>query len=137
MAVSFQPEELLKLAQQAAEKAYAPYSQFPVGAALLAENGKVYQGVNVENASFGLTLCAERTAIVKAVSEGQTRFQAIAVWATRRPHGSVTPCGACRQVMAEFLKADTPIVMSNAETGAIQTHSLQALLPEAFGPAFD
>jgi cytidine deaminase len=137
MAVSFQPEELLKLAQQAAEKAYAPYSQFPVGAALLAEDGTIYQGVNVENASFGLTLCAERTAIVKAVSEGQTRFQAIAVWATRRPHGSVTPCGACRQVMAEFLKADTPIVMSNAETGAIQTYSLQALLPEAFGPAFD
>lgn len=137
MAVSFQPEELLKLAQQAAEKAYAPYSQFPVGAALLAENGMVYQGVNVENASFGLTLCAERTAIVKAVSEGQTQFQAIAVWATRRPHGSVTPCGACRQVMAEFLKADTPIVMSNAETGAIQAFSLQTLLPEAFGPAFD
>lgn len=137
MTTSFQPEELLKLARQAAEKAYVPYSQFPVGAALLAENGTVYQGVNVENASFGLTLCAERTAIVKAVSEGQTRFQAIAVWATRRPHGAVTPCGACRQVMAEFLQPDTPIVMSNAETGAVQALTLQVLLPEAFGPAFD
>ena len=125
------------MAKQAAEQAYAPYSQFPVGAALLAENGVVYQGVNVENASFGLTLCAERTAIVKAVSEGQTQFQAIAVWASRRPHGSVTPCGACRQVLAEFLKPDTPIITTHVETGEVQSYTLQALLPEAFGPAFD
>lgn len=137
MKESVQHETLLQMAKQAAEQAYAPYSQFPVGAALLAENGVVYQGVNVENASFGLTLCAERTAIVKAVSEGQTQFQAIAVWASRRPHGSVTPCGACRQVLAEFLKPDTPIITTHVETGEVQSYTLQALLPEAFGPAFD
>lgn len=137
MNVSLSAEALLEQARLAAENAYAPYSDFPVGAALLAENGEIYRGVNVENASFGLTLCAERTAIVKAVSEGQTRFQAIAVWASRRPHGSVTPCGACRQVMAEFLQPDTPVILSDAETGQIQSMTLSELLPKAFGPAFD
>lgn len=137
MSLSFSAESLLEQARLAAENAYAPYSDFPVGAALLAENDEIFRGVNVENASYGLTLCAERTAIVKAVSEGQTRFQAIAVWASRRPYGSVTPCGACRQVMAEFLQPDTPVILSDVETGQIQTLTLSELLPKAFGPAFD
>lgn len=137
MAISTdQAEALLSQARSAAEKAYAPYSDFPVGAALLTEGGEVVQGANVENASFGLTLCAERTALVKAISNGQKHIQAIAVWASRRPNGSVTPCGACRQVMAEFLKPDTPVIMSNAETGEIRTLLMKDLLPEAFGPAF-
>ncbi|WP_373531482.1 cytidine deaminase [Vampirovibrio sp.] len=129
-----QAEALLAQARLAAENAYTPYSDFPVGAALLAENGQVICGVNVENASFGLTLCAERTALVKAISDGQQRFQAIAVWASRRPHGSVTPCGACRQVMAEFLKPDTPVIMSDSQTGEVRILTMAALLPEAFGP---
>jgi cytidine deaminase len=129
-----QAETLLSQARIAAEKAYAPYSDFPVGAALLTESGTVVCGVNVENISFGLTLCAERTALVKAISDGQQQFKAIAVWASRRPHGSVVPCGACRQVMAEFLKPDTPVIMSHSETGQVRILTLQALLPEAFGP---
>ncbi len=130
-------EMLLGQAKLAAEKAYAPYSEFPVGAALLTQDGQVITGVNVENASYGLTLCAERTALVKAVSEGKRDFQAIAVWATRRPHGAVTPCGACRQVMAEFLKPQTPVIMNDPQTAALKQLALQTLLPEAFGPAFD
>ncbi|MCE3235314.1 MAG: cdd [Vampirovibrio sp.] len=127
-------ETLLQAARQAAENAYAPYSQFPVGAALLTAQGDVISGVNVENASFGLTICAERTAVAKAVSEGKRRFQAIAVWASKRPHGSVTPCGACRQVLAEFLEPDSPVIMADNATGQIKLLTMKALLPEAFGP---
>jgi cytidine deaminase len=129
-----QAEILLNQARLAAENAYAPYSDFPVGAALLSESGEVICGVNVENISFGLTLCAERTALVNAISDGQRNFKAIAVWASRRPNGSVAPCGACRQVMAEFLKPETPVVMSHCETGQVRILTMQALLPEAFGP---
>ena len=130
-----QAQVLLHAAQAAAENAYAPYSDFPVGAALLATNGAILTGVNVENASFGLTLCAERTALVKAISEGHRDFQAIAVWASRRPHGSVTPCGACRQVMAEFLSPQTPVIMTDESNGQLRILSMTELLPEAFGPA--
>lgn len=131
-----QAQTLLNVAREAAENAYAPYSDFPVGAALLTANGDILTGVNVENASFGLTLCAERTALVKAISEGHRNFQAVAVWATRRPHGSVTPCGACRQVMAEFLSPETPVVMTDETNGQVRILSMNNLLPEAFGPAF-
>jgi cytidine deaminase len=130
-------EQLLAAARLSAQNAYAPYSQFPVGAALLTEDGEVITGVNVENVSYGLTICAERSAVVRAVSEGKTRFKAIAVWASQRPHGAVTPCGACRQVLAEFLKPDALIVMSDASTGAVKTLTMKSLLPEAFGPAVD
>jgi cytidine deaminase len=126
-------QSLLHSAKLAAENAYAPYSHFPVGAALLTADGNVLTGVNVENVSYGLTLCAERCALVKAVSEGCRKFQAIAVWATQRSYGSVTPCGACRQVLAEFLSPDAVIVMSDAETGALKMLTMAALLPEAFG----
>lgn len=93
-------KDLMELAKKARENAYIPYSKFAVGAALLASSGKVYTGANIENASYGLTLCAERTAIVKAVSEGEREFSCIAIVAdTSEP---VLPCGACLQVMAEF-----------------------------------
>lgn len=128
---------LLQAASQAAEKAYAPYSDFPVGAALLSESGEVICGVNVENVSYGLTLCAERSAIVKAVSEGKQKFKAIAVWASRRPHGSVTPCGACRQVLAEFLGPHAPVIIANEQTGQPKILTMKALLPEAFGLSID
>jgi cytidine deaminase len=116
----YSAEQLLAAARLAAEDAYAPYSHFPVGAALLTDDGELITGVNVENVSYGLTICAERSAIVRAVSQGETRFSAIAVWATRRPHGAVTPCGACRQFLAEFLKPDAPVIMSTSATGAVK-----------------
>jgi cytidine deaminase len=126
---------LLQSAAQAAKGAYAPYSHFPVGAALLTDRGEVVPGCNVENASYGLTLCAERVALVKAVSEGKRRFTALAVWADARPYGAVTPCGACRQMLAEFLPADCPVVFSDAATGAVRVLTMGSLLPEAFGLA--
>lgn len=93
-------DTLIDLARKARNNAYIPYSKFAVGAALLAKSGCIYTGANIENASYGLTICAERTAIVKAVSEGEREFEAIAIAAdTEKP---VLPCGACLQVMAEF-----------------------------------
>ncbi len=93
-------DTLIDMARQARSNAYIPYSKFAVGAALLAKSGRIYTGANIENASYGLTICAERTAIVKAVSEGEREFEAIAIAAdTKDP---VLPCGACLQVMAEF-----------------------------------
>ena len=93
-------DTLIDMARKARSNAYIPYSKFAVGAALLAKSGRIYTGANIENASYGLTICAERTAIVKAVSEGEREFEAIAIAAdTPKP---VLPCGACLQVMAEF-----------------------------------
>lgn len=129
--------QLLAAARSAAQHAYAPYSRFPVGAALLTDDGEMITGVNVENVSYGLTICAERSAVVRAISQGKSRFAAIAVWATERPHGAVTPCGACRQVLAEFLQPDAPIIMSDSMTGTVKLLTMAALLPEAFGPAVD
>jgi cytidine deaminase len=129
-------EALLQAARQAAELAYAPYSHFPVGAALLTTDGETITGVNVENASYGLTICAERTAVTRAVAQGKRQFKAIAVWASQRPHGSVTPCGACRQFLVEFLSPDSPVILSDAQTGALKTLTMGGLLPEAFGPGF-
>ena len=117
---------LLDTARKACEKAYAPYSQFPVGAALLTESGEVVTGVNIENVSYGLTICAERAAVAAAVSLGYRKFSAIAVYATARPNGHVTPCGACRQVLGEFMKPDAPVIMAN------KSMTLGDLLPEAF-----
>ncbi len=125
-------QDLLREAQRASEKAYAPFSHFNVGAALLLKDGRVIQGSNIENASYGLTICAERVALFKAVSEGERDFQALAVWAAANAHGHVTPCGACRQVMAAFFAAETPIIYNDAQ-GILQHRSLGDLLPEAFG----
>lgn len=118
--------ELLEIARKARERAYAPYSSFKVGAALLAENGKIYEGCNVENLSYGLTICAERTAICSAVADGQRQFQAIAVVAEASE--PISPCGACRQFLAEF--DDMPVLMANLE-GKEEHSTLAQLLPRA------
>ena len=121
-------EDLIAKAMEAREKAHAPYSHFAVGAALLARSGRVYTGCNVENASYGLSICAERTAVFKAVSEGERDFEAIAVVTEK----GVTPCGACRQVLLEFGDDIQVIVADGA--GGYRVFTLQELLPEAFTP---
>ena len=124
------PESLLALAHEALSRAYAPYSNFPVGAALEAEDGRVFMGCNIENASFGLTMCAERVALYQAVAAGVTRFRSIAIVASRsRP---CSPCGACRQVLAEFGPA-MDIILETTE--GPETRSLADLLPMCFTPS--
>lgn len=121
-------KELLSIADKAMENAYAPYSNFKVGAALLCKDGTVFTGCNIENATYGATNCAERTAIFKAVSEGQRDFEAIAIVSSG---GSETfPCGICRQVMAEF-SHDIKIVL-RSETGEECIYLLNDLLPKSF-----
>lgn len=124
-------ESLLNAAAEAAGHAHAPYSRFRVGAALVTENGDLYRGCNVENASYGLTVCAERTAVFSAVAEGHRRFKALAVTASgdRVPY----PCGACRQVLSEFCDPDTPILVARRDfLDAYETLYLGELLPRAF-----
>lgn len=125
------PRKLLEAAKSAAAKAHAPYSKFHVGAALLTDRGTIFAGCNVENASYGLTNCAERTAIFTAVAAGEKKFAAIAIVADgdQKPY----PCGACRQVLAEFCGADMPVyVASISDLGAFETMTLGALLPKSF-----
>lgn len=122
-------EELTKKATDMLEKAYVPYSHFPVGAALLTKEGEVYTGCNIENASFGLTNCAERTAMFKAVSEGKKDFDYLVV--TGDTEDPISPCGACRQVLAEFCEADMPVLLTN-KNGDIQETTVAGLLPGAF-----
>ncbi len=119
---------LIDLALEARARAYIPYSRFAVGAALLTKSGKVYTGCNIENASYGLTVCAERVAIWKAVSEGETEFAALAVVTA----DGVSPCGACRQVMAEF--APEMSVLIADPQGVRWTATPLELLPGAFLP---
>jgi cytidine deaminase len=122
---------LIGAARQARQKAYAPYSSFCVGAALRTRSGRVFTGCNVENVSYGLTVCAERVAVGKAVSEGERDFEAIAVVS----EGTATPCGACRQVLAEFNR-DLRVIVADVE-GSEENHRefcLSELLPEAFLP---
>ena len=120
-------QKLMDCAIKARENAYSPYSHFAVGAALLCEDGTLFEGCNIENASYGLTNCAERTAIFKAVSEGHTKFKALAVVADTE--GPCAPCGACRQVMAEF--KIPPIIMGNL-MGNIKIVTIEELLPFSF-----
>lgn len=124
-------QELVSLAFQALEHSYSPYSKFPVGAALLAADGRVFTGCNVECAAYGSTICAERTALVKAVSEGCTSFAALAV--AGKSGDYCTPCGACRQMLYEFAPELT--VLSARSDGEYLSHSLRELLPCGFGPA--
>ena len=121
-------QQLVALAQEARKVAYAPYSHYSVGAALLTASGQVYTGCNVENAVYPLCLCAERTAVVKAVSEGQREFDAIAI-ATRN---GGSPCGACRQVLREFAPHIRILLADDA--GNVRQFTLDQLLPESFGP---
>jgi len=120
--------KLLAAAKAAQRRAYAPYSKFRVGAALLTKSGKIYTGCNVENASYGLTICAERVALAKAVSEGHRKFKAIAVVA---PSAGLSPCGACRQVLAEF--GEMVVVCADSRNRQkLRLHLLSELLPHAF-----
>jgi cytidine deaminase len=121
---------LFERARDAAKNAYAPYSHFPVGAALVADDGRVFTGCNVENASYGLGRCAEQTAIQKMVSEGARRFTHIAVYTESSPPSS--PCGACRQVLYEF-GPDARVTIGN-DKGETKAYTVRELLPGAFGP---
>jgi cytidine deaminase len=122
-------ERLVELAHRAREKAYAPYSNFRVGAALLAESGRVYLGCNVENRSYYMTVCAERNAVAAAVCGGERKFVAIAISSESSPPAS--PCGACRQVLSEF-SSDLRVIMVN-EKGEKKVSTIRELLPEPFG----
>jgi len=122
-------EQLVNEAKQAMNTAYVPYSKFPVGAALETEDGIIYHGCNIENSSYGLTNCAERTAIFKAVSEGVRSFSYLVI--TGDTDGPISPCGACRQVIAEFCEADMPVVLTNKK-GNVKETTVSELLPGAF-----
>jgi len=122
-------EHLYEQALAAREKAYVPYSKFAVGAALLTKDGKIYRGCNIENAAYSMCNCAERTAFFKAISEGDTEFVALVVTAdTDRP---VPPCGACRQVMAEFCDKDMKVFLTNLKGDIFET-TVEGLLPGSF-----
>jgi len=122
-------EKLVELAKDAREKAYVPYSHFKVGACVLTEDGKAYQGCNIENASYGLTNCAERTALFSAYANGDRKLKAIAVVADTE--GPVSPCGACRQVMMELGGEDMVVILSNMK-GDYAVVTVKDLLPGAF-----
>lgn len=122
---------LIRAAKAAVTNAYAPYSRFRVGAALLTADGRIYTGCNVENASYPATVCAERVAIFKAVSEGETRFEAIAIVCDS--HRPCSPCGVCRQVMAEF-SPDMRVLMIGEDS--VNEQSVADLLPYGFGPRY-
>jgi cytidine deaminase len=129
---SFERDQLIREALDAQQRAYCPYSNFPVGAALLAASGKTYHGANVENASYGLTICAERVALVAAVAAGDREFTAIAV-ASR---GGASPCGACRQFLAEFNVNLQVLTVDSLAPSTIMETTLEVLLPSRFaGPA--
>ena len=131
-------KDLAKEATEARNKAYAPYSNFMVGAALLTNGGKIYSGCNIENAGYTPTICAERTAFSKAISEGEREFTAIAVAGWHKDAKEPTqafPCGVCRQVMREFCNPATfRILVVNGEKNGYTEHTLQDLLPYGFGP---
>ncbi len=124
--------ELLRLAAQARERSYSPYSHYSVGAALLTKDGKIYQGCNIENASFTPTICAERTAFFKAIYDGERDFSAIAVIGSG--DSPAYPCGVCRQVMAEFCNSDFEIITSNRDGSEVVTETLDSMLLHRFGP---
>ena len=121
--------KLVELAKEARDKAYAPYSNFRVGAALLTAQGQIFTGCNIENVSYSATNCAERTAFFKAVSEGYQEFEAIAVISDSDEY--ISPCGVCRQVMVEFCTSDFLVLMCDAD-GRYRKKSLAELMPEMF-----
>ncbi|MEB3206028.1 MAG: cytidine deaminase [Vampirovibrionales bacterium] len=131
--------ELLLAAQKASKSAYCPYSHFSVGAAVLASRHQedapdawqLFRGCNIENISYGLTVCAERVAVSTAVAEGFRVIHRIAVWAQHTAHHKITPCGACRQVLAEFMPANAHIIMASAHNKP-QVATMNEFLPEAF-----
>jgi len=131
-------KELIEAALDARQMAYTPYSGFAVGAALLAKDGRVYTGCNIENAGFTPSNCAERTAIFKAVSEGNKDFAKIAIVggkAGSEPDSMTPPCGVCRQVMREFCDPDSFEIIAAISVDDYVTYTLEQLLPEGFGPS--
>ena len=128
-------KELYNLAKSAMDNSYSPYSNCKVGAALLCENGKTYTGTNIENAAFGPTVCAERVAVFKAVSEGEKNFSRIAVVGGKNGiiNGIFAPCGVCRQVLREFCNDDFEIILGETED-SFKTVTLKDLLPLSFSP---
>ena len=118
---------LIESAREASRRSYAPYSRFRVGAALLASDGTVFPGVNVENRSYGLGICAERSAIVSAVTAGYGSFTAIAVYSPDAEY-PISPCGACRQVMSEFMKPEAQVIFVDRD-GHEETHTIADILP--------
>ncbi|HEY4393644.1 MAG TPA: cytidine deaminase [Polyangia bacterium] len=129
MSAPAEREALLTAARAVRRHAHAPYSKFTVGAAVRDERGRIHVGCNVENVSYGLTVCAERNAVAAAVAAGASRIRAVAVASGARP--PATPCGACRQVLAELGGSDTEVLIAGA-TGAARRTTLRALLPQAF-----
>lgn len=125
-------QELMRLAVEMLDRAYVPYSHFPVGAALECQDGAVYTGCNIENAAFPCTICAERTAIFKAVSEGHRDFRRIVI--AGRSEDFCVPCGSCRQVMREFAPEIEVICLSGK--GEARHYTLRQLLPDSFGPEY-
>ncbi len=123
-------QALIELANEARQRAYVPYSHYPVGAALRTASGRIFTGVNIENAAYPTTICAERVAVFKAVSEGETDFEALAV--TTDNGGS--PCGSCRQVLAEF-GLDTLVLIADGQGRLISEMTVKDLLPLAFTPS--
>ena len=123
-------EKLIENAIEARQKAYAPYSSFKVGAALLAKSGKVYEGANIENASFSLTNCAERTALFKAVFDGEREFEAIAIVGGKDKLEFCPPCGACRQALSEFCKSDFKVILFDGKEEKVYT--FDEVLPLTF-----
>jgi cytidine deaminase len=126
-------KELVDIARQAREQAHAPYSNFKVGAALECADGRVVTGCNVENSSYGLSMCAERVAIFKAISEGLRDFKRIAVIADT--HAPVRPCGACRQVISDLFPKDTEVILANLH-GELEVTTIRELLPAPFDRSF-
>ncbi|ETT77923.1 cytidine deaminase [Bacillus mycoides] len=122
-------KKYIEEANKMLSKAYIPYSKFPVGAALVTKEGKIYTGCNIENASYGLCNCAERTAIFKAVSEGERDFSYLVI--TGETDGPISPCGACRQVIAEFCDSKMPVLLTNVK-GDEKEVTVEQLLPGAF-----
>ena len=121
--------ELIDLAVEVSQQAYVPYSHFPVSAVLVTKDDQIYTGVDIENASFGLTNCGERTAIFKAVSEGARSFKELIVYGqTEKP---ISPCGACRQVMAEFFEPDLPVTLVSKDKSTV-VMTVKELLPYSF-----
>lgn len=129
--------ELIQEALEARKSAYVPYSHYAVGAALLTREGGIYRGCNLESASYGATICAERTAVCKAVSEGHRRFRAIAVaggMEGRKPTDYAYPCGICRQLLGEFVEKDFSVIVAKDES-TYEIYTFEELLPHGFGGA--
>lgn len=122
--------ELLNYAKDASENAYAPYSNFKVGACVLSDDGRLYKGCNFENSSYGLAICAERNAIGSAIADGVRKISAVAIYSPNQEN--CLPCGACRQVMAEFRPENSDIDIITTDNGELKVYKLEYLLPESF-----